>query len=330
MRSWSSRVTHRIRRCWSRPGCAALMRSSRSPAAMPEPGGRRAGAVRVRRAGRCRVAHRQCTAHRAAGAPEAVSRPAAAPARPSCQSLRAAARALATGVSRMRHSTDLRSRARDPGTLDGVEGAQPEPGRPRGRAARVQPCRADRRAGTPWPPVDGGRQHPGFVVAPIGSDRAVAYGAWTMAQLAVSDAPARLREGAGRYPHPVALLARIGVHLEHERKGLGAALSPAVTQCAAAISEDIGCRGPLVHAGSEGAVGARSGLPEDVVEPHRVCSAVVGRTRASMGGAIGGSDQGRSFRRLITTRSERCRPRFESWRSRLLARGCRRRLLTCR
>ena len=102
-----------------------------------------------------------------------------------------------------------------------------------------------------------------FVVAPTGSDHVVAYYAWTMAQLAVSDAPARLRKGAGRYPQPVALLARLGVHLEHERKGLGAGLLSDVIQRAAAISDDIGCRGLLVHAEWEGAVGfCRHLVPE--------------------------------------------------------------------
>jgi hypothetical protein len=43
-----------------------------------------------------------------------------------------------------------------------------------------------------------------FVVAPTDSDHVVAYYAWTMAQIAISDAPARLRKGAGRYPQPVA------------------------------------------------------------------------------------------------------------------------------
>jgi len=92
-----------------------------------------------------------------------------------------------------------------------------------------------------------------FVVAPSGGDHVVAYYAWTMAQIALADAPARLRKGVGRYPQPVALLARLGVHLEHERKGLGAALLRDVIQRAAAISDDIGCRGLLVHAESEDA-----------------------------------------------------------------------------
>lgn len=90
-----------------------------------------------------------------------------------------------------------------------------------------------------------------FVVAPVGSRQVVAYYAWSMAQLAVADAPPRVRKGAGRYPQPIALLARLGVHREHEGRGLGAALLRDVMTRVAAISDDIGCRGLLVHCESE-------------------------------------------------------------------------------
>jgi GNAT superfamily N-acetyltransferase len=90
-----------------------------------------------------------------------------------------------------------------------------------------------------------------FVVTPARSQDVVAYYAWTMAQIALDDAPARLWKGAGRYPQPVALLARLGVHREHESKGLGAGLLRDVIHRVAAISDDIGCRGLLVHCESE-------------------------------------------------------------------------------
>lgn len=90
-----------------------------------------------------------------------------------------------------------------------------------------------------------------FVITPTGSNEVIAYYAWTMAQLDVADAPTRMRKGAGRYPQPVALLARLGVHLNHEGRGLGAALLRDVILRVAAVSDDIGCRGLLVHAESE-------------------------------------------------------------------------------
>ena len=56
-----------------------------------------------------------------------------------------------------------------------------------------------------------------------------------------------------RYPQPVALLARLGVHLDHEGNGLGAVLLIDVILRIASISDGIGCRGLLVHAESESA-----------------------------------------------------------------------------
>jgi GNAT superfamily N-acetyltransferase len=89
-----------------------------------------------------------------------------------------------------------------------------------------------------------------FVVVQAGSDRVVAYYAWCMAQLAIGEAPERLRKGAGGYPQPVALLARLGVDRKHERKGLGAGLLTDAITRAAALSDEIGCRGLLIHAES--------------------------------------------------------------------------------
>jgi hypothetical protein len=89
------------------------------------------------------------------------------------------------------------------------------------------------------------------VVTEVESDRVVAYYAWCMAQLAAEDAPARLRRGAGRYPQPVALLARLGVDVGHERRGLGAGLLKDVIARFLVVAEEIGCRALLVHAESE-------------------------------------------------------------------------------
>ena len=69
-----------------------------------------------------------------------------------------------------------------------------------------------------------------------------------MAALAAETAPPRLRKGAGRYPQPVALLARLGVSIHHERQGLGAALLQDVIARTAAVGREIGWRGLLVHA----------------------------------------------------------------------------------
>jgi len=94
-----------------------------------------------------------------------------------------------------------------------------------------------------------------FVVTEEGSDRVVAYYAWCMAQVRAEAAPARLVKGAGRYPQPVALLARLGVDIDHEGRGLGAGLLQDVVARLVELSDDIGCRGLLVHAETEQARG---------------------------------------------------------------------------
>ena len=87
-----------------------------------------------------------------------------------------------------------------------------------------------------------------LVVTEHGSDRMVAYYAWCMAQITV--ASPRIRKSAGGYPQPVALLARLGVHIDHEGRGLAAGLLQDVFARLAELSERIGCRGLLVHAES--------------------------------------------------------------------------------
>jgi GNAT superfamily N-acetyltransferase len=81
-------------------------------------------------------------------------------------------------------------------------------------------------------------------------ERVIAYYAWCMAQVNAEAAPARARKGAGRYPQPVALLARLGVDVDHEGAGLGAGMLQDVFARLVELSDDIGCRGLLVHAES--------------------------------------------------------------------------------
>ena len=89
-----------------------------------------------------------------------------------------------------------------------------------------------------------------FVVTEHHSHRVVAYYAWCMAQLHREAVPSRVRKGAGRYPQPIALLARLGVDTDHERAGLGAGMLQDVFARLTELSDGIGCRGLLVHAES--------------------------------------------------------------------------------
>jgi len=92
-----------------------------------------------------------------------------------------------------------------------------------------------------------------FVVTEHKSQRVAAYYAWCMAQVRANAARSRLRKVDGRYPQPVALLTRLGVDVDHERAGLGAGLLQDVFARIIELSDDIGCRGPLVHAESAAA-----------------------------------------------------------------------------
>jgi hypothetical protein len=69
-----------------------------------------------------------------------------------------------------------------------------------------------------------------------------------MAHIAIEAEPPRARKGAGRYPQPVALLARLGVDTRHEGRSLGAALLQDVFARLVELCDRISCRGLLVHA----------------------------------------------------------------------------------
>ena len=92
-----------------------------------------------------------------------------------------------------------------------------------------------------------------LVVTQPNSVEVVAYYAWCMASVTTADAPSRLPKGAGRCLQPVALLARLGVSVDHEGRGVGAGLLQDVIARAAQLGAEIGCRGLLVHAESTAA-----------------------------------------------------------------------------
>lgn len=92
-----------------------------------------------------------------------------------------------------------------------------------------------------------------FVVTEVGSLDVIAYYGWCMAQVHPAEAPQRLRKGGGRYPQPDALLARLGVDVHHEGRGLGAGLLQDVFLRVIALSNEIGCRALLVHCESSNA-----------------------------------------------------------------------------
>lgn len=91
------------------------------------------------------------------------------------------------------------------------------------------------------------------VITPLDSDEVVAYYAWRMAQMKMEKLPPRWHKGAGGYDQPLALLARLATSVHHEGHGLGKALLQDALQQTINVSQEIGCRGLLVHAESHDA-----------------------------------------------------------------------------
>ena len=87
-----------------------------------------------------------------------------------------------------------------------------------------------------------------FVVTRPHDAEVVGYYAWRMAQISIRDAPSRVAKGSGRYPQPVALLARLAVDIRHEGKGLGAAMLADAISRLVTLDPEIGCRGLLIDA----------------------------------------------------------------------------------
>lgn len=83
--------------------------------------------------------------------------------------------------------------------------------------------------------------------------RVVGYYALAAGSVAPADATPRLRQGAGRYHQPVAILTRLGVDRSVQGSGLGRALVVDALRRIAAASEVIGVRAVLIHCETEAA-----------------------------------------------------------------------------
>ena len=87
-----------------------------------------------------------------------------------------------------------------------------------------------------------------MVVTQQHSHDVAAYYALAMASVAQQHLPHRAAQGVGLHPQPFALLARLAVDRPHERQGLGRALFKDALVRTLELSQEIGCRGLLVHA----------------------------------------------------------------------------------
>jgi GNAT superfamily N-acetyltransferase len=76
------------------------------------------------------------------------------------------------------------------------------------------------------------------------------YYALSAGSVEPDDAPQRMAAGTGSYPVPVVILARLGVDLTEQGRGLGRALLRDVLLQVAAVSTQVGVRAVLVHSES--------------------------------------------------------------------------------
>jgi GNAT superfamily N-acetyltransferase len=92
-----------------------------------------------------------------------------------------------------------------------------------------------------------------YVAVPHGERRVVGYYALAAASVSQPEATSRLKKAAGRSAIPVILLARLGVDVSVQGRGLGAALVKDAMFRARGASDAIGARALLIHAESASA-----------------------------------------------------------------------------
>jgi GNAT superfamily N-acetyltransferase len=76
----------------------------------------------------------------------------------------------------------------------------------------------------------------------------VGYYSLAVGQIEYNDAPERLQKGLARHPVPIMLLARLAVHKDWQRKGVGRALLRDVVLRTAQAADIAGIRALAVHA----------------------------------------------------------------------------------
>ncbi|MCL2160944.1 MAG: GNAT family N-acetyltransferase [Betaproteobacteria bacterium] len=84
-----------------------------------------------------------------------------------------------------------------------------------------------------------------FIVS--NGERVAGYSSLTVGQIDTLEASERIRKGMGRYPIPVIILARLAVHLQDQKRGLGTGLLRDSIQRALLIAGHAGVRALLTH-----------------------------------------------------------------------------------
>ena len=87
-----------------------------------------------------------------------------------------------------------------------------------------------------------------YVVCPEATLIIAGYYALSASSVASEDASPRISRGAGRYPVPVIVLARLGVNVADQGAGLGSALVKDAFLQVASVADRVGVRALLIHA----------------------------------------------------------------------------------
>jgi GNAT superfamily N-acetyltransferase len=87
-----------------------------------------------------------------------------------------------------------------------------------------------------------------YVVCRRATNDVVGYYALSAGSVASKDATERLRQGLGRLPVPVVVLARLGVDVSEQGRGLGSALVKDFVLQVASVADRVGIRALLIHA----------------------------------------------------------------------------------
>jgi len=85
-----------------------------------------------------------------------------------------------------------------------------------------------------------------FVVADE-ENRVAGFFSLTLGQVDTVEAPERIRQGMGRYPLPVVILARLAVSRESQGRGLGVGMLQDAIRRTLVIAEQAGIRAILTH-----------------------------------------------------------------------------------
>ena len=110
------------------------------------------------------------------------------------------------------------------------------------------------------------------VVVADQDDQVAGFFSLTVGQIDTAEAPEGLRQGMGRFPLPVVILARLAVPSEHQGLGFGVGMLQNAIRRTLLIAEQAGIRAMLTHPLNENAAGfyTRFGFIPSPLRPQQL------------------------------------------------------------